>query len=70
MSDGGAKANVITNAYFMNTEEIARIRAAKLSNVGVSLDGMELNHDRVRNLKGSYRKVLHAFEMLRQADVP
>jgi radical SAM protein with 4Fe4S-binding SPASM domain len=70
MSDGGAKVNIITNGWLMGAEEIAQIKDAKLSNVGISLDGMEENHDRIRRKKGSYRKVLAAFEMLRQADIP
>lgn len=70
MSDGGAKVNIITNAYLMGVEEIARIKEAKLSNVGISLDGMEKNHDRIRRSNGSFRKVLIAFEMLRKADIP
>jgi radical SAM protein with 4Fe4S-binding SPASM domain len=70
MSDGGAKVNLITNGYLMGAEEIDRIKYAKLNDVGISLDGLEENHDRIRRVKGSYRKVLAAFEMLRQADVP
>lgn len=70
MSDGGAKANIITNAYFLNAEEIVRIQNANLNNVGVSLDGMEENHDRIRGSKGSFKRVLVAFEMLRQAGIP
>jgi radical SAM protein with 4Fe4S-binding SPASM domain len=70
MSDGGAKVNLITNGYLMGIEEIARIKHAKLNDVGVSLDGLEENHDRIRRVKGSYKKVLAAFEMLRQADIP
>jgi radical SAM protein with 4Fe4S-binding SPASM domain len=69
MSDGGAKVNIITNAYFMGVEKIAQIKEAKLSNVGISLDGMEKNHDRIRRSDGSFRKVLAAFEMLRHADI-
>ena len=70
MSEGGAKVNIITNAYLMGVEEIAQIKDARLNNVGVSLDGMEENHDRIRRKKGSYGKVLAAFAMLRHADIP
>jgi radical SAM protein with 4Fe4S-binding SPASM domain len=70
VSDGGATTNIITNAYRMGVEEIARIKEAKLNNVGISLDGMEENHDRIRRKKGSYKKVLAAFGMLRQVEIP
>lgn len=69
MSGGGAKVNIITNASLMDVDAIARIKEAKLSNVGISLDGMEKNHDRIRR-NGSFKKVLASFEMLRQAEIP
>jgi radical SAM protein with 4Fe4S-binding SPASM domain len=70
MADGGAKVNIITNAYILGEKQIAQIKDAKLCNVGISLDGMEENHDRIRRRNGSFKKVLGAFEMLRQAEIP
>jgi len=69
MVDGGVRANIITNAYSMGSEAIDKILNAKLENVGVSLDGLEKTHDRIRR-PGSFVKVLGAFEMLRRAQVP
>ncbi|MFZ0946451.1 MAG: radical SAM protein [Syntrophobacteraceae bacterium] len=69
MSDGGAKTNIITNAFLFGDEEVAGIREAKLCNVGISLDGMEKNHDRMRR-KGSFQKVLAAFDRLNQENIP
>ncbi len=70
MSDGDAKVNIITNAYRMGDEEIARIKKARLSNVGISLDGMEKNHDLIRGVNGSYQRVLSAFAKLNKANIP
>jgi len=70
MSDGGALVNIITNAYLLGDAEIARIKEANLSNVGISLDGMEKNHDLIRGIKGAYQKVLRAFERLNQEGIP
>lgn len=67
--DGGAKVNIITNAYRMGTQEIELIRQAGLANVGISVDGMEENHDLIRRKRGSFQKVLYAFRMLREADI-
>ena len=69
MSDGGAKTNIITNAFLFGDEQIAGIREAKLCNIGISLDGMEKNHDRMRR-KGSFQKVLAAFERLNRENIP
>lgn len=70
MSDGGALVNIITNAYSLGDEEIAQIKEANLSNVGISLDGMEKNHDLIRGKKGAYQRVLSAFKRLNQAGIP
>lgn len=70
MSDGGALVNIITNAYRLGDKEIAQIKAANLSNVGISLDGMEKNHDLIRGIKGAYQRVLSAFERLNQEAIP
>lgn len=70
MSAGGAKVNIITNAYRLGDAEIAQIKEANLCNVGISLDGMEKNHDLIRGRKGAYQRVLRAFERLNQEGVP
>ena len=70
MAEGGAKTNIITNAYILGEKQIAQIKEAKLCNVGISLDGMEESHDRIRSRDGSFKRVLAAFEQLRQAEIP
>jgi radical SAM protein with 4Fe4S-binding SPASM domain len=70
MADGGALVNIITNAYSLGDAEIAQIKEANLSNVGISLDGMEKNHDLIRGKKGAYQRVLRAFERLNRAGIP
>jgi radical SAM protein with 4Fe4S-binding SPASM domain len=70
LANGGVKVNIITNALLMGEEDIARIKYAKLTNVGISLDGMEGSHNRIRGSKASFKKVLAAFEALRAADMP
>jgi len=70
MSEGGALVNIITNAYRLGDAEIAQIKDANLSNVGISLDGMEKNHDLIRGIKGAYQRVLRAFARLNQEGIP
>jgi radical SAM protein with 4Fe4S-binding SPASM domain len=69
MSNGGARTNIVTNAFLFGDDEVAGIRQAKLSNVGVSLDGMEKTHDRIRR-KGSFQRVLAAFDRLNKENMP
>ncbi len=69
LSDGGAQVNMITNGYLMGDEQIREIRYAGLANVGISVDGMKENHDRIRNMNGSFDRVLDAFERLRKEEI-
>ncbi len=68
-SDGGVVVNIITNGYLMENTQIDQIKYAKLANVGLSLDGMAENHNRIRNVKNAFQKVLIAFEQLRNAKI-
>jgi len=70
LSDGGAGVNIITNGFLLGDEQIEQIKSAQLTNVGISLDGMEENHDRIRGVRTSFRRVLKAFERLNREDVP
>lgn len=69
LSDGGAQVNIITNGFLMGDEQIGEIRYAGLANVGISVDGIRENHDRIRNMAGSFDRVLEAFDRLRREDI-
>jgi MoaA/NifB/PqqE/SkfB family radical SAM enzyme len=64
-SESGMEVNIATNGAMMGDREIAQIRRAGLRNVGLSLDGLENTHDRIRNVKGAFGKVLLALESSR-----
>ena len=69
LTDGGAAVNLITNGFLMGDEQIEQIRHAGLVNAGVSLDGMEENHNRIRNVDTSFRRALAAMDRLRAEGV-
>jgi radical SAM protein with 4Fe4S-binding SPASM domain len=70
LNDGGCMVNINTNGLLMGGREIAQIKHAGLVNIGLSVDGMEEHHDRARNRKGSFRKILRAFRQLREHNIP
>jgi radical SAM protein with 4Fe4S-binding SPASM domain len=70
LSEGGVDVNIITNAYHFGDEQIDQIRYAKLGNVGISLDGMENAHNRIRNSKKSFQRVMNAFDRLNEENIP
>jgi len=69
-SDNGVRVNIMSNAYTIGEDEINQIKHAKLSNVGVSIDGMEENHNRIRKKKDSFARIRKAFDLLNQERIP
>jgi len=65
----GVLVNIITNGWLLGDEQIDQIRYAELTNVGISLDGMAENHNRIRGRRDSFRRVLKAFERLEKAGI-
>ena len=69
LSAKGIAVNIITNGYLMGDIQINQIREANLENVGISVDGMENNHNRIRNVNTSFQRVLNAFKRLRKEKI-
>jgi radical SAM protein with 4Fe4S-binding SPASM domain len=70
LSDNGVLANIITNGYQLGDKEIQQIKYAGLTNVCLSVDGMEKNHNRIRNKAGSFKRVLDGFKRLKSEGIP
>lgn len=70
LSESGLYVNLITNGLLLGDEQIAQIKYAKLTNVGISLDGMEDNHNTIRNVNISFEKVMEAFDILKREEIP
>jgi radical SAM protein with 4Fe4S-binding SPASM domain len=69
LSGGGAKVNIITNGWMMGARQVDQIRRAGLANVGVSVDGLEANHDRIRRRTGSFARAMRSIGRLRREDI-
>lgn len=69
LSENGVLVNIITNGYFLEETQINQIKNANLVNVAVSIDGMEENHDRIRNRKGSFRNALITLDKLHSHNI-
>lgn len=65
LSEGGAEVNIITNGFLMGDREIAQIGHAGLSNVGISIDGLKGNHNRIRNNPQSFERAIEAVRRLK-----
>ncbi len=67
--DGGCGVNIITNGLLVDDDQIGRMRRSGLGNVGVSIDGLEDNHNRIRNSKSAFARAIEAIKRLRRADI-
>lgn len=55
---------IVTNGLLLTQERFASLRAAGLHNITISLDGLEENHNWMRNHPASFRKAYEAIKMV------
>jgi len=63
-ADLGYSWGITTNGMLLDKPMIARLKNAKLKTISVSLDGIEADHEKLRNCKGSYKVVTAAIRHL------
>jgi radical SAM protein with 4Fe4S-binding SPASM domain len=70
LRQNGTRVNVITNGWVLDSETVCdNLEEAKLSIVGISLDGLEESHDRLRRA-GSFRRIERGMDLLRERNLP
>jgi MoaA/NifB/PqqE/SkfB family radical SAM enzyme len=63
--DSGFHSSITTNGFYINEEMAKKLIASRLTGIFLSLDGFkEETHDYLRGVKGSYRRVMDAVELL------
>ena len=63
----GVTVSMTTGGRGFTPERARRAKAAGVSSVSISLDGLEATHDLQRGVKGSFRAALESFDNLRAA---
>ena len=63
------RINILTNGSLLTEENIRRLREAKITQVQLSLEGMEKNNDEIRG-RGAFKKTMEAMKMLVNYNVP
>ena len=66
----GMDCTMQTGALNLNEERIRQAAAAGVKAIGVSVDGLEDLHDRLRGVNGSYAAAFEALRLLRAHGVP
>ncbi len=66
--DNGVYTNIITNAYNLGEKQYEQLRNSGIQQVGISVDGMEAVHNKIRRNPHSFENVLKTLDRLREED--
>lgn len=70
LSENNIVVNIISNGFRLGKKEIEKIKYAKLNNVGLSIDGTEDVHNKIRRNKKSFAGIKKALGLLNQSCIP
>ncbi len=68
IKDLGMKLNIVSNGFTLE-KHIDELSNLEPSAIGLSLDGLEKTHDKIRGKKGSYEKVLNSIQLLTDKNI-
>ncbi len=63
------RTSIATGGRGLTRERVRRAREAGIETVGVSVDGLEATHDRLRGVRGSWRWAMEAIDLVRAEGV-
>jgi len=69
LTDKGISVNIVTNGYKVGESEVEQIKHAKLVNVGISIDGMEVNHNRIRGRRDAFQRIRNTLDLLNKEGI-
>lgn len=63
--DAKIHTNIITNGYHINDNQYEQIKKSGISPVGISMDGMEEAHNKIRGKQDGFKEVIKTFKRLK-----
>ena len=69
ISSSGIEVTLLSNGQLISSEIARRISDSGINTIGISIDGSEASHDKIRNQAGSYEKALSALDNLYKNNV-
>lgn len=63
--DANVNVNIITNGCSIEEPQIEAIKQSGIKDICISIDGLEENHDLIRNKNGSFRSAIQAINKLK-----
>lgn len=65
----GIPVNMITNGLALDHSTVSLIKKTNIAHVGISLDGLEKTHDKIRGYKGLFKKIIDAIRILNKMEI-
>lgn len=69
LNKNNIKTNVLSNGWLLDRETIRKAKEVGITNIGMSLDGLEDTHNFIRK-QGSWARVMNALEIMREEKMP
>ncbi|MBP2134183.1 radical SAM protein with 4Fe4S-binding SPASM domain [Methanomicrobium sp. W14] len=69
LNDLNIPVNVLTNGLVIDEKMIRKMNECKITGAGLSIDGPQNVHDRIRNYNGSYEKAVNAIKLFQEAGI-
>jgi radical SAM protein with 4Fe4S-binding SPASM domain len=66
----GITTKVLTNGILLKPDIIPHMKEAGISGVGISIDGLEKTHDRIRSRPGLFKEIMAGIALLQKNDIP
>lgn len=70
IKSAGFQYGMITNGFDLDQANITKAVDLGISNITVSLDGMEGSHERLRGVPGSFKRAVRSIELLSSSKIP
>lgn len=68
LKDNGFRYAITTNLALLNDQKIANLLAIGVNDLRISLDGPKKVHDSIRNIPGTFEKIMINLQKIRSAD--
>jgi radical SAM protein with 4Fe4S-binding SPASM domain len=69
LSDNGISVNIITNGFFFGDKQLQEVQYAHVTNIALSIDGMENNHNKIRNNSKSFKHLTQTIDRLNKENI-
>ena len=70
VSEKGIIVNIVSNGFTIGAKELRQLKESQIINIGISLDGMEYNHNKIRNNTRCFARVEKSIQLLTKNKIP